>query len=179
MPSLISHESFIYNFPSTPNVKNPSTQTGRRSVSTRQSSRSTVPGRVSSVIIHDTDDEEDQGDDEQREDAEETENQPQTQPDLVPPPRTRKVKETQTRLGVGRPVAAGGSGARAVTKSQSVSRGKRVKASKSMKLTEATIPEEGAPGFWLFCTFLFIALFPDPEAEESPAPSGKSSPIRF
>lgn len=170
------HKPSLDSFLSTPNIKNPPPQPTRRSVSTRQSSRSTAQGRVSSVIIHDTDDEDDQSDN-QREDRqeEETENHPQTQPDLIPPPRTRKAKDVQTRLGVGRPAAAGGSGARAVTKSQSVSRGKRGKTSKSMKLTEATIPEEGLL-FSRHCySFLFIVAIVGPEDEELPTPSGKPS----
>lgn len=104
------------------------------------------------MIIHDTDDEEQEGaDDEEHEtgesgQGEETEVEQQTPAD-IPPPRTRKAKDMQTRLGVGRPVAAGGSGPRAVTKSLNVSRGgKRGKSSKTMKPTEETILEEGIYG---------------------------------
>lgn len=61
---------------------------------------------------------------------------------LPPMTRTRKAKE-QTRLGVGRPVAAGGAGPRAVTKSMSVPRIQRGKGSRTMKQSEATILEEG------------------------------------
>ncbi|KAI6005253.1 hypothetical protein F5J12DRAFT_835767 [Pisolithus orientalis] len=60
-------------------------------------------------------------------------------------PRTRKAKESQYRLGVGRPVVAGGSGARSITKSVSVSRkSKRGKSSTSVKPSEATITEGNA-----------------------------------
>ncbi|KAJ7103393.1 hypothetical protein B0H15DRAFT_1017140 [Mycena belliarum] len=111
----------------------------RRSVSTRHVSRSAP--RISSVIIHDTDDE-DEDDHEQEVDQEETENQPEPEPEPAPPTRTRKAKDTQTRLGVGRPVAAGGSGARAVTKSVSVAKGKRGKNSRAVKPAEETILEE-------------------------------------
>jgi hypothetical protein len=116
----------------------------RRSVSTRVSSRP-GPSRISSVIIHDTDDEdEDEGLNEEYSRGHESDTQMSTQSTPITPPatRARKAKE-QTRLGVGRPVAAGGSGPRAVTKSLSVSKGKRAKASKTMKPTEDTIPEEG------------------------------------
>ncbi|KAJ7619163.1 hypothetical protein DFH06DRAFT_1106474 [Mycena polygramma] len=116
----------------------------RRSVSTRHASRSAP--RISSVIIHDTDDEEEDENDQQI-DEEETENQPEPQPEpepIPPPNRTRKAKDTQTRLGVGRPVAAGGNGPRAVTKSVSVAKGKRGRNSKAVKPVEETIPEEGA-----------------------------------
>ncbi|KAG6381267.1 hypothetical protein JVT61DRAFT_5672 [Boletus reticuloceps] len=59
------------------------------------------------------------------------------------PQRTRKAKQTQYRLGVGRPVIAGGSGARAVTKSVTVSRSpKRTRSSRPIKPSEATITEE-------------------------------------
>ncbi|KAF7347724.1 hypothetical protein MVEN_01529600 [Mycena venus] len=115
----------------------------RRSVSTRQPSRSAP--RISSVIIHDTDDEEEEEND-QKIDHEETENQPEPQPEpepIIPPSnRTRKAKDTQTRLGVGRPVAAGGNGPRAVTKSVSVAKGKRGRNSKAVKPVEEAIPEE-------------------------------------
>lgn len=66
-----------------------------------------------------------------------------TLPSPRQPPRTRKAKDTQYRLGVGRPAVAGGSGARAVTKSVSVSRKfRRGKSSTSVKPSEATITEE-------------------------------------
>ncbi|KAJ7631077.1 hypothetical protein FB45DRAFT_867284 [Roridomyces roridus] len=109
----------------------------RRSVSTRQASHS-VP-RISSVIIHDTDDEDAEGEDEE----EEIENKPEPEPEPVPAAtRSRKAKETQLRLGVGRPVQAGGSGPRAVTRSSSVAKGKRGKNSKAIKPVEETIQEE-------------------------------------
>ncbi|KAJ7706040.1 hypothetical protein B0H17DRAFT_1125836 [Mycena rosella] len=112
----------------------------RRSVSTRHASRSAP--RISSVIIHDTDDEEDDEDDNEN-DQEEIENQPEQEPERIPPStRTRKAKDTQTRLGVGRPVAAGGNGPRAVTKSVSVAKGKRGRNSRAIKPTEEAIPEE-------------------------------------
>ena len=60
---------------------------------------------------------------------------------VLPPARTRKAKELQTRLGVGKPVIAGGHGPRAVTRSTGSSRGKRAKSSKSLKPTEDTIEE--------------------------------------
>ncbi|KAJ7786459.1 hypothetical protein B0H16DRAFT_1876468 [Mycena metata] len=111
-----------------------------RSVSTRHVSRSAP--RISSVIIHDTD-EEDEDENEQEIDEEETENQPEPQPEPEPIPmssRTRKAKDTQTRLGRGRPVAAGGNGPRAVT--VSVAKPKRGKNSKAVKPVEDPIPEE-------------------------------------
>lgn len=101
------------------------------------------------MIIHDTDDEDEEPvsepeDVEKPEHDNKSEREPEPEPEPAPAPalRTRKAKE-QTRLGVGRPVVAGGSGARAVTKSLSINKSKRGKSSKSMKLTEATIPEEG------------------------------------
>ncbi|KAK7064117.1 hypothetical protein R3P38DRAFT_3382780 [Favolaschia claudopus] len=121
----------------------PAPPTTRRSVSTRQPSR--VVTRISSAIIHDTDDEQDEEEEaDQQVDEEETENHPEPEPEPIPPPtRTRKAKDTQTRLGVGRPVVAGGNGARAVTKSVSVAKGKRGRNSKAVKpVVEDTILEE-------------------------------------
>jgi hypothetical protein len=139
--------AFLAQFPyrkSNPRTAAAAAPPTRRSVSTRHTSRSAP--RISSVIIHDTDDEEEDETDQQI-DEEETENQPQPQPEPEPIPpsnRTRKAKDTQTRLGVGRPVAAGGNGPRAVTKSVSVAKGKRGRNSKAVKPVEDTILEEGA-----------------------------------
>ncbi|KNZ71855.1 hypothetical protein J132_05812 [Termitomyces sp. J132] len=120
----------------------PPSTPARRSVSTRQSSRA-GPGRISSIIIHDTD---------KVEEDETNANCNKHDHDSIPAStsyesantlatRTRKRKE-QTRLGVGRPVVAGGAGPRAVTKSLSLTKGKRGKASRALKTSEATIPEE-------------------------------------
>lgn len=53
--------------------------------------------------------------------------------------RVRKAKDGQFRLGVGRPTAAGGSGARSVTRSTSKNRRNRI--SRSVKPIEETIVE--------------------------------------
>jgi hypothetical protein len=111
-------------------------QVPQRSVSRRVSSRHGSRARErsgGSMIVHDIDDDE------------EPESMPLSEP-LVPAmtTRTRKAKETQTRLGVGRPVVAGGSGARAATKSTSVSKQKRGR-SKGTKPTETTIREGKSP----------------------------------
>jgi len=123
-------------------TQKPTPRTMRRSVSTRVSG----PSRISSVIIHDTDDEnenEDEGSNAELSHKHESDTQETAQSTTVtsPAPRAKKAKD-QSRLGVGRPVAAGGSGPRAVTRSFSVSRGKRPKGSKTTKPTEDTIPEE-------------------------------------
>ncbi|KAG5648104.1 hypothetical protein DXG03_007139 [Asterophora parasitica] len=121
----------------------------RRSVSTRHSSRA-GPSRISSMVIHHTDDEEEEEsekhiiepvkpvEDVPIPDGRESKIQPDMQPG-APVTRTRKSKE-QTRLGVGRPVAAGGDGPRAVTKSLSISK-KRGKGRSALP-SEATIVEE-------------------------------------
>ncbi|KAG6846018.1 hypothetical protein H0H87_011066 [Tephrocybe sp. NHM501043] len=116
-----------------------------RSVPTRRSSRG-GPSRISSIVVHDSGDE----------GAEKEENSIDvSDPSLSDAPgassgdeptpplatRTRKGKE-QTRLGVGRPVVAGGAGPRAVTRSLSVTKGKRGKGSRSLKPIETTIVEE-------------------------------------
>ncbi|KAL0566220.1 hypothetical protein V5O48_015794 [Marasmius crinis-equi] len=121
----------------------PTVQPTRRSVSTRLSSRTTAP-RTSSVIIHEADEEHDSGNTTEAT-GEVTREEPSIQVEEPQPlllPRTRKAKDTQRRLGMGRPVAAGGSGARAVTKSLSVSKSRRGKVSRSIIPVEATIPEE-------------------------------------
>ncbi len=100
----------------------------------------------SSVIIHDSD-EEDQAFEEQhrRSVAPTISSEPEAP---HPPPRTRRAKDTQYRLGVGRPTVVGGSGARAVTRSSSsTTKGKRGKASRSVKPVEAAIQEEEGQSF--------------------------------
>lgn len=117
----------------------------RRSVSTRQPSRA-GPSRVSSMIVHDIDEEEKDENSTQSEDIKEE--TPAPAPSATPVPRTRKAKELQTRLGVGKPQLAGGQGPRAVTRSSGSSKGRGLKASRSIKPMEATI-EEG----WYYCFF--------------------------
>ncbi|KAH9944504.1 uncharacterized protein BXZ73DRAFT_87389 [Epithele typhae] len=91
-----------------------------RPPSTRIASRSSAASRLrgassSSMIIHDTD-EEDEG------------------------------PNTLYKLGVGRPAAQGGKGARVATRSTSMAqKGKRVRGSRSVKPTEAAIQEEEVP----------------------------------
>ncbi|THH20846.1 hypothetical protein EW146_g604 [Bondarzewia mesenterica] len=93
---------------------------------------------TSSLIIHSESEDDEVGQ------PEVTEVQPQPMPSAAAGPgtRTRKAKEAQFRLGVGRPAAVGGTGARAITKSMNVSKGRRAKSSKSIKPAEETIPEE-------------------------------------
>ncbi|KAF9240903.1 hypothetical protein BU15DRAFT_61221 [Melanogaster broomeanus] len=123
----------------------------------------------SSVIIHGSDDE-----------AEESSHQQplQVQPERPPfpqPPRTRKAKQTQYRLGVGRPIIAGGSGPRAVTKSASVSRTvKRAKSSRTIQPTEATITEEPEPeGNTDQCSSDPKKSLPQPDALPKAGPSSR------
>lgn len=99
-----------------------------------------------SVIIHDTDEEaEAEATGEIEVEQQPKEHKPPPAP-VDPAPRTRKAKDTQYRLGVGRPIIAGGSGARAVTKSVSVSRGsKRAKSLRHVKPSEDPIAEEPEP----------------------------------
>jgi hypothetical protein len=68
---------------------------------------------------------------------------PEATGDMFPVPRTKKVKELQKRLGVGRPVAVGGTGPRAVTRSTTIS-SERLRSNRSMQKIEATI-QEGEP----------------------------------
>ncbi|KAG2061981.1 hypothetical protein BDR06DRAFT_946041 [Suillus hirtellus] len=100
---------------------------------------------IGSVIIHDTDEEGEEAIGEIEVEQQPKEHKPPSAP-VDPTPRTRKAKDTQYRLGVGRPIIAGGSGARAVTKSVSVSRGsKKAKNMKNVKPSEDPIAEEPEP----------------------------------
>lgn len=71
--------------------------------------------------------------------------EPEAAPSLAtatgPATRTRKAKTTQLKLGVGRPAVAGGVGARAVTKSDSLPKVKRGKPSRVGRPTEEPIAE--------------------------------------
>ncbi|OBZ78658.1 hypothetical protein A0H81_00640 [Grifola frondosa] len=122
----------------------PPTPEPKRTSSLRILSRSTAGARLrgrsgGSVIIHDTDEED------ETDEGQQTKRLSEPESPSPPAPRTRKAKDTQYRLGVGRPAVAGGSGARAITKSISVSRGKRGKGSRSVKPTEDVIQEEDEP----------------------------------
>ena len=128
----------------------------QRAPSTRIASRTTANSRLrgsstSSVIIHDTDEEDNAvTDDPFTSGLSAPPSEESTAP--APPPR-RRAKETQYKLGVGRPTAAGGHGARAVTRTASLSqKGKRGKGSKSVKPTEAAIAEEEG-------SFLFVPTY--------------------
>ncbi|KAM5538177.1 hypothetical protein V8D89_008064 [Ganoderma adspersum] len=122
----------------------------QRAPSTRVVSRSSTASRLrgassSSVIIHDTDEEDNANTDGA---LTSLSTLPSSEPEAasVLPPRTRRAKNSQYKLGVGRPTAAGGSGARTVTRSTSLSqKGKRAKGSKSIKPMEAVILEEEEP----------------------------------
>ena len=102
------------------------------------------------MIVHDIDEEENL--EEERKNSSTVE--AQENPSLNSPaaPRTRKAKETQTRLGVGKPLAAGGQGPRAVTRSSGSSRGKESKLSKSHKPKEPTI-QEGESFAMIICHY--------------------------
>ena len=127
----------------------------RRTVSTRQFSHAGT-SRASPMIIHDIGDEHTEtdkdictGTDGRQADQcgppipGTSQSQPRPQSTAMETPRTRKAKEQQRRLGVGKPVAAGGPGPRTVTRSTTSSKGKQVKPSRTAR-PEATIPEEGS-----------------------------------
>ena len=125
-----------------------------------------------SVVVRDNDEE----------DEPTTESKPDTtkipQPVSQPPPppvmRTRKAKETQLRLGVGRPKVVGGAGARAVTKSFSASKNNK-RVSKSAKISEAVIPEEPDPGSFYVCYLLTLVLSPVTSEHHSTNPPAANS----
>lgn len=154
--------------------KSPSRPT-RRSVSVRQPSQVSGPSRTSSIIVHDIDEEGD-GDCEEAVSEDMPEKQPA--PLLVPPPRTRKAKELQTRLGKGKPVIAGGSGPRAITASSGSSKGRETRSSKTMKPREPTI-EEGKDPQMLFRLFL-IGVEPEtPSATTALIQTDTEEPIEL
>jgi len=62
-----------------------------------------------------------------------------------PVTRTRKARDAQLRLGVGRPTVAGGSGPQAVTRSVSVAKGVRSRSSRGAKPPPAPVVD-GASG---------------------------------
>ncbi|KAI0068415.1 hypothetical protein BV25DRAFT_1818823 [Artomyces pyxidatus] len=113
----------------------PQRASSMRVVSRASGSRTRLQSTGSMIVHSDSEDE-----------ADGSETQPETLPQPAvesgPATRTRKAKEGQLRLGVGRPIAAGGSGARAVTKSVSTAKGRRGKSSRSLKPVEDTILEE-------------------------------------
>ncbi|CAL1696105.1 unnamed protein product [Somion occarium] len=95
----------------------------------------------SSVIIHDTDDEDNNQDNRSPTDiGTPVEPQPLVATSAIR--TTRKAKQTQYRLGVGRPTIAGGTGARAVTRSLSVPKSRSGKLNRSVKPIEEAIQEE-------------------------------------
>lgn len=116
----------------------------------RAFSSSTARGRSGSVVIHEVAEEEEEGEEEQGPVAGADPPNPPTMtsgqsmiPHAVgPATRTRKAKDAQFKLGVGRPSAIGGTGPRTVTKSLSLHKPKRVKGSASIQPTELAIREE-------------------------------------
>ena len=132
----------------------------RRSASVRSTSRDSaapnVRGRVGSMIIHDLTEDEGGGGGQEEVTPDLAEpGPPDTSPSQVQPAqsghsvigpstRTRKAKDTQYKLGLGRPMTLGGTGARKVSRvpPPGFSKGKRVKASVSVQPDEAAIQEE-------------------------------------
>ena len=146
---------------------------GRRSVATtRHSSEPSWagPSRASSLIIHDIEEQKPEMDTISEEPEYEQGEPMQVQP-TPQPVRTRKAKELQTRLGVGRPTIAGGSGARAITKSSSGSKSRRGRSSRMGSRLDAAIPEGEQPPTPLFHPYpcSLISLLTESELS-SPAP---------
>lgn len=112
-------------------------------VVSRAGAGSMTRGRVGSMIVHEAEEDE--------EPAEESATQQHSRvatheaaPQGASGPSTRrKAQETQYKLGVGRPTAIGGTGARAVSTFGTKPRSKRwTKASASVQPTEVAIREE-------------------------------------
>ncbi|KAI0257574.1 hypothetical protein BJV78DRAFT_1278074 [Lactifluus subvellereus] len=122
-----------------PHSQSPRRLSRHRTVSTRSAGRrSATRSRLhstSSMIIHSDTDE----DDEQQTVKPET-GAPSSH-HHGPMTRTRKARDAQLRLGVGRPTAAGGQGARTVTRSVSVAKGTRPRSGRGAKPAQAPIVE--------------------------------------
>lgn len=67
------------------------------------------------------------------------------------PSTRKKAKETQYKLGVGRPTAIGGTGPRAITTSAEGPRSKRAKGGPSVQPAEHVIREEEEGKAHLYC----------------------------
>lgn len=116
------------------------TRSSSMRIISKSSSGSRPRGRSGgSVIIHDTDEEEEPAGTPANTG---TPSHSESEFNLLPAfaRTTRKAKESQYRLGVGRPALAGGSGARAVTRTGSMSKPKRGKAP-SVQPNEEAIQE--------------------------------------
>ena len=144
--------------PKTEPVPRPQPPPPKRTTSVKiASTRSTNVGQSrlrskGSAIVHGTDEEDDSTTHSKPDTSKIPQPVPQSRLAQPPPPapitRTRKAKETQLRLGVGRPKVAGGAGARAVTKSFSMSKNNK-RVNKGVKISEAAIPEEQDHGMLL------------------------------
>ena len=107
--------------------------------------------RVGSMVIHDTDNEEEPEDGMRADlmDAESIPPNPATsQPSQIPMPtagpatRTRRAGDDQRRLGLGRPKALGGTGIRAPPRTASTTQIKKARSAPSIRPVELPIPEE-------------------------------------
>jgi hypothetical protein len=131
--------SFVINRPQSP--RRPSRH---RTVSTRDAlPRSATRSRLhstSSMIIHSDTDEDDEHHTVKPESGAPSGHHP------GPMTRTRKARDAQLRLGVGRPTAVGGQGARTVTRSVSVAKGTRSRSGRGAKPAKAPIVE-GSSGY--------------------------------
>ncbi|PPQ98733.1 hypothetical protein CVT26_010033 [Gymnopilus dilepis] len=140
----------------------PAPRPAQRAVSTRLPSRAgrAGPSRVSSMIVHDISGDEDNS----------AEDQPEPVAPVAPA-RTRKAKELQKRLGVGKPVIAGGQGPRAVTRSSGSSRSRQTRLSRSRTVLESTIEEEPEPTSAVAKANVEDVPAPEPSGETIPSPS--------
>ena len=120
-------------------------QIPQRISSTRTVSRpASTRGRVGSMIIHDIpeDVEMDDSDDPPIPNG----SVPPTSSIPGPASRTRKAKEVQSKLGLGRPRLIGGTGPRTVSRKPSSAPERRSRVVTSAKPSEAAIREEDAEG---------------------------------
>ena len=119
-------------------VKRPRGRASSMRVVSRARSTSTTRSRAGSLVVHDIDEELAHEGEFQ---SESSTNSP-TQHARAGPSTRRRVKETQSKLGVGRPVAIGGTGARAPSSSTSKPRSRRGRGTVTVQPSEVAIREE-------------------------------------
>jgi hypothetical protein len=129
-----------------------------RSSSVRIVSRagpSTTRGRVGSMIVHDMEVETRDAEEQVGESSRTNTPVEQTQHDSSGHSTRKKAKEIQSRLGVGRPTALGGSGYRPPSSSSGKPRSRRGKTTMVVEPSEAAIQEEEEGNCWLSIQKMF------------------------
>ncbi|TDL28398.1 hypothetical protein BD410DRAFT_780897 [Rickenella mellea] len=167
-----------------PTPKAPPRRTSARSRTTSRATTNKTRGFSgrSVAVVEDIQEEQEAGEAPQADDRSQSDNN--TTPEDTPPTpvvatRTRTAKDIQRRLGVGRPVIAGGSGARAITKSLSVGKATRGKNSKTLKPVEETIEEEPTTASPIVDKCEVVIVTTPPGTSRTARNSSTSTPTRI